>query len=140
VVDWTETWRQPAAFLLIVAITSAAIHLVGRFLLRRIPNEIHTHPINRIFGIFPGLVNGLVMAAIISALMMSVPFSDRLSYGVQQSRLAEHLVVVTDEIEDALLPIFHPAIKQTLNKLITIEPGSDERVELPFRIEHPEPA
>jgi len=139
VVDWNEIWRQPIAFVILLFIVSIAIHLIGRALLQRIPSSIHLHPVNRIFGIIPGLVSGSILAAIIAALFMSMPFSERLSESVQSSLLAEKLAVYTDEIEDALVPVFHPVINQTLNRLITIEPGSEESVELPFKIADPKP-
>src|SRR5206468_8869455 len=44
-----------------------------------------------------------------------------------------------EELEEALAPVFEPALKQTLNRLITIEPGSNERVELPFKVENARP-
>jgi len=139
IVDWNEIWRQPIAFIILLFFVSIAIHLIGRALLQRIPSSTHLHPVNRIFGIVPGLVSGSIMAAIIAALFMSMPFSERLSESVQSSLLAEKLAVYTDEIEDALVPVFHPAINQTLNKLITIEPGSEESVELPFKIADSKP-
>lgn len=139
VVNWNEIWRQPIAFVILLFVASIAIHLLGRALLQRIPASTHSHPINRVFGVIPGLVSGSIMAAIIAALFMAMPFSESVSESVQKSLLAEKLAVYTDEIEDALVPVFHPAINQTLNKLITIEPGSEESVELPFKVADSKP-
>ena len=142
VTDWTETWRNPVAFLLVVGTASILIQLLGLALLRRVSRDVHRHRANRILGTLPGLVNGLVMAAILSALLFAVPFSDRLSESVEQSVLANRLEVFTDELERAFVPIFDPAIRQTFNRLVTIEPESDELVELPFKVEnaHPVPS
>ena len=140
VTDWSETWRNPVAFLLIVGVASVLIHLIGFAFLRRIPRETHRHRINHILGTLPGLANGLVAAALLSALLFAVPFSDRLSEAVQESTIANRLAVFTDEVEQALVPIFDPAVRQTFNRLVTIEPGSDELVELPFKVENPHPA
>lgn len=139
VVAWDEVWRQPLAFVLLLFMGSIAIHLIGRALLRRIPTRVHYQPVNRLLGIIPGLISGTITAAIISALFMAMPISEGLSESVQSSALAEKFAVYTDELEDALLPVFHPAINQTLNKLITIEPGSKERVELPFKVADSKP-
>jgi uncharacterized protein YkwD/uncharacterized membrane protein required for colicin V production len=109
VFDWSDIWRQPTAFILVLFVSSIALHLMGRALLQRIPPRIHYHRANRLFGIIPGLISGTIMA------------------------------VYTDEIEDVLVPVFHPAINQTLNRLITIEPGSEESVELPFRVTDSKP-
>jgi uncharacterized protein YkwD len=139
VTDWTETWRNPIAFLLIAGVVSILIQVVGASFLRRIPKEAQRYRLNRIFGTLPGLANGLIMAAILSALLFALPFSDRLSEAVQQSVVANRLAVFTDEVEQALVPIFDPAIRQTLNRLVTIEPGSDQLVELPFKVEDTRP-
>jgi uncharacterized protein YkwD len=68
-----------------------------------------------------------------------MPFSDSLSDSAQKSRLTEIFAVFTNELEDALVPVFNPAINQTLNRLITIEPGSEDSVELPFKVENSRP-
>jgi uncharacterized protein YkwD len=135
-----ETWRSPVAFLVVLVITSLVVQLTGQRLLRRIPDDLHDDPINRVSGAFPGLVNGTVIAAIMSALLFSFPVSDKLSHNVQDSVLADRFAVYTGMVEDVLVPIFGPALRQTLNRLTTIEPGSDELVELPFKVENSKPA
>jgi uncharacterized protein YkwD len=142
ITDWSDVWRHPIAFISIAIIASITIQLVARAILRRTSLETHFHPINRLLGMLPGFINGLVTSAIVSALLFAVPLSDQISDKVQQSWLAEKFAVFTDELEDALAPVFRPAINQTLNKLITVEPGSEESVELPFKVENsrPEPS
>jgi len=133
--DWTETWSQPIAFVLVVIMAGILIQLLGSTLLLRIPKHVHRGRVNRIFGILPGLASGLITAAMISALLFSIPFSDGLADSTRKSFLANYFAVYTDELESALTPIFDPAIKQTLNRR-TIEPESNERVDLPFKIEN----
>ncbi len=137
--DWTEIWNQPIAFIFVVVATSLIIQLLGNALLRRFPKDIHERRVNKIFGILPGLANGLITAAIISALLFSVPFSDGLMESARSSYLANRFAVYTEELETALVPIFDPAIRQTLNRRTTVQPGSNERVELPFKIENTRP-
>lgn len=142
VTDWTETWRFPIAFITLVVLSGIAIHIIGRLILKRVPIETHTHGLNRLLGIIPGVVSGVVAAAIVSALLYAVPISDSLSEAAQKSWLAERFAVYTDRLEDALTPVFSPALNQTLTKLITVEPGSEESVELPYRVtnSNPEPS
>jgi len=139
IVSWNEIYRQPIAFIIILFVVSIAIHLIGRALLRRTPERFHTSRINRLLGTLPGFISGTIMAAIAAALLMAMPFSDSVSGSVQSSIIAEKLAVYTDEIDELIVPIFHPAINQTLNRLITIEPGSEESVELPFKVADPKP-
>jgi uncharacterized protein YkwD len=80
------------------------------------------------------------MATLVSALLFAFPFSDSLSQSVQESPVANQFVVYADEIEQRLAPIFEPAIRQTLNRLTIVEPGSKETVELPFKVTNSRPA
>ena len=133
---WTEVWNQPAGFLLTALLTGVLIQIAGRGLLRRLPAETHERPLNKLFGALPGLANGLVTAAIFSALFFALPLSDTFSQSLRASRLATNLAGYTDDLETALVPIFEAPLRQTLNRRTTIEPGSNERVELPFRVEN----
>jgi uncharacterized protein YkwD len=137
--DWTETWRNPIAFMIVVVVAGILIQLLGRLLLRKVPRDIHLSRTNRLLGTLPGLVNGFVTAAIASGLLFAMPVSDGLSQRVQESPLANNFAVYADKIENALAPVFDPAIRQTFNRVTTIEPGSNELVKLPFKVEHTQP-
>jgi uncharacterized protein YkwD len=139
VVDWNEIWLQPIAFILILFVSSVLIQLGGRAIVRRLPPKVHFSVVNRLLGTIPGFVSGVVMAAIISTLLLAIPLSDGISAAAQNSLLAEKFGVYTDELQDVFAPVFNPAINQTLNKLIVTEPGSDELVELPFKVADSKP-
>jgi len=139
VINWNEIWRQPIAFIFILFASSVLIQLVGRAIIGRLPPKVHFSLLNRLLGTLPGFVSGVVMAAIISTLLLAIPLSDSISAAAQKSFLAEKFSVYTDELQDAFAPVFNPAINQTLNKLIVTEPGSDELVELPFKVADSKP-
>lgn len=133
---WSEIWNQPLAFLLIIISVSLIVHLIGRSILRRVPKEIHRHRANRIFGILPGFANGLIFAAIISALLFALPLFDGLQEKLRASETASRLAGYTEILEARLTPIFEEPLRRTLNRRTTIEPGSNERVELEFETEN----
>jgi uncharacterized protein YkwD len=135
-----ETMRLPIVFLALVVLLGILIQFVGWRLVRRIPVDYHMTSLNRILGIIPGLFNGLILAAILSGLLFAIPLNDTFAAQVQDSRVAGELAVVTDTIENTLTPIFEPALRQTLTRIQTIEPGSDETVELPFKVTNAKPA
>jgi uncharacterized protein YkwD len=137
--ELSDVWSQPIAFLLIFICASFLIQITGSSLLRRIPRETDEGRTNRLFGILPGLVSGGVTAALISALLLSLPLSEGISEGVRKSDLANHLAAYTDELETVLAPIFEEPLRQTLNRRTTPEPGSEESVELPFRVQNARP-
>lgn len=134
VTDWTEVWNQPAAFIIIVAATSLMIQIVSARFLRRLPKDVHRRPINRAFGVLPGAANGLITAAILSAVLISLPLSDKWQESLRDSGAANRLSVFAEELENALAPIFAEPLRQTLNRRTTINPESNERVELPFKV------
>jgi uncharacterized protein YkwD len=138
-VDWNEIWRQPMAFLLLLFTSSILIQLAGRAVIGRLPPRVHYSILNRVLGTVPGFMSGVVTAAIVSTLLLAIPLSDGISAAAQNSLLAQKLGVYTDELQDAFAPVFNPAINQTLNKLIVTEPGSDELVELPFKVADSKP-
>jgi uncharacterized protein YkwD len=131
--DWAEAWDRPVAFLLTAFVAGLSIQLLGSALLRRLPKDVHERRLNRIFGIVPGAVSGLITAAIAAALLMSAPLPDGLQTRARESALANRLAASTERLETALAPVFNDAIAQTLNRL-TIKPESNESVELPFKV------
>jgi uncharacterized protein YkwD len=110
-----------------------AVHLLGHLVLRTLPKDIHERRINQLLGVIPGLANGLISAAIVSALLLAIPLNESLSERVRASSLVNRLAVYTEQLETALVPVFRDAISQTLN-LLTIRPDSNERVTLPYTV------
>jgi uncharacterized protein YkwD len=135
-----ETLRIPIVFLILVVLFGIVIQLVGWRLIRRIPAEYHMNLPNRLLGLIPGLFNGLILAAILSGLLFAIPLNDTFAEQVQDSGVAGELAIVTDTIENTLTPIFEPALRQTLTRIQTIEPDSNELVELPFKVTNAKPA
>jgi uncharacterized protein YkwD len=135
---WSEVWDQPIAFILIAVFTSVVVHAIGHWLLIRLPAGIRENRVNQLFGLLPGFVNGLITAAIISALLLAIPLNEGLSERTRDSAVANRLAVYAEQLEAQLRPVFGDAISRTLN-LLTIRPDSNERVTLPFKVENPRP-
>ncbi len=134
----STTWAQPLAFVLIAIVTGLLVQLLGYALLRRLPEDVHRRPVNQLFGLVPGLATGLITAAIISALLLAIPFNATLHERASESRIVNRLAVYSAQLEAVLHPVFGDAIARTLN-LLTIQPESTERVELPFKVATPRP-
>jgi len=135
---WSEMWDQPVAFVLVALITGVIVHVIGYWFLRRLPADTQERELNRVAGLLPGFVNGLITAAIISALLLAIPLSEMLSERTRDSVIANRLAVYAEELEGQLRPVFGDAIARTLN-LLTIQPDSNERVTLPFKVSAPKP-
>jgi len=135
---WSEVWDQPIAFVLVAGLVGAAVQIVGYLLLRHLPEEIHERRVNQLLGVIPGFANGLIVVAILSALLLAIPLSEGLSERTRDSALVNRLAVYAEQLEGQLRPVFGDAIARTMN-LLTIRPDSDERVTLPFKVENTRP-
>src|SRR4026208_2115719 len=69
---WSEVWDQPIAFVLIAVFAGVLVHAIGSGLLRRLREDIHERRANQAFGVIPGFVNGLIIVAILSALLLAI--------------------------------------------------------------------
>ena len=130
---WSEVWDQPIAFVIVALITGVIVHVIGYWALQRLSDDIEDSQTNHIFGILPGFVNGMITAAVLSALLLAIPLSESLSARTRDSALVNRLAVYAEQLEGQLRPVFGDAIARTLN-LLTIQPDSNERVTLPFKV------
>ena len=135
---WSEVWDQPVAFILVAFIAGLIVHVIGYWLLKSLPEDIHERSFNRTFGLLPGFINGLITAAILSALLFAIPLSETLTAHTRDSVMVNRLAVYAERLEAQLRPVFGEAIGRTLN-LLTIRPDSNERVSLPFAVENSKP-
>lgn len=131
-------WAMPLAFLGIFILARAVLGLLARAALSTVPARVHAHGANRALGLFPGVVQGLINASIVAALFLVLPLADTFSRTAQSSVLAERMARPVMWVEARLMPIFAPAVQATLGRL-TVRPGSDETVALPFRVAQPRP-
>jgi uncharacterized protein YkwD len=134
--EWPGAWNRPVAFLMTVAIASLLIYLLEGQILKRLPKEIHQQHTNRVLGLLPGFINGLIIAAIAAPLLLALPLPDFLQTTTRESIIANRLSLLTERAEAALAPIFDEALKQTLN-LRTIPPESERTLSLPYKVTNP---
>ena len=135
---WPEVWNRPIAFIITAALAGVLIQLVGHLLIRKISEDTHRSTANRLLGTLPGFVSGVITAAITASLLLAVPLPESFGDKLRQSALANRLAATTEQLDAAISPIFDEAIQQTLNRL-TIKPGSDESVKLPFVVANTRP-
>lgn len=100
-------------------------------LLSILPAGAHGNLLNKLFGILPGLINGIIAAAVVALLLMVLPLSDRFSDEMRSSRLADKLTLPAEWVEERLAPVFKEPVKRTIGHL-SIEPHSEESVKLPY--------
>ncbi len=133
---WPNVWDRPIAFVLVAITAGVMIQLLGYWFLRRLPRDVHEHPINHLLGIVPGAANGLIIAVVVAALLLAIPLNEGLRERTRESAVVNRLAGYAERLETALHPVsndFAEAFAQTLN-LLTVEPDSNERVTLPYKV------
>lgn len=135
---WSEVWDQPIAFILVALVVGVLVQAIGYALLRRLPEDIQERRVNQVFGVVPGFVNGVIIVAILSALLLAIPLSEGINERTRGSGIVNRLAVYAERLEGQLRPVFGEAIARTLN-MLTVRPDSNESVTLPFKVERTRP-
>lgn len=130
-VDWSPVWTPPLAFLIVTLLASCIIQYLGILVLKTLPPDIHCTKGNRVLGLLPGFINGLITAAILSVLVLAIPLPSDIGAEAQKSKIAARFASVTDRLESALTPVVEGASRQTLTRL-TINPASRQMIRLPY--------
>lgn len=132
-VAWPEVWDRPIAFVLTAIVAGLALNFLALTVASRLPKPVHQQSLNRLLGILPGFVNGVILAAVIATLLLAIPLPPALQEPTRTSPIINRLAQFTERAEAAFTPIFGDAINQTLTTL-TIRPDSNESVQLPFTV------
>jgi uncharacterized protein YkwD len=135
---WSEIWDQPLAFLFVAFVVGVAFQVIGYALLKRLPKDIHERKANRILGLLPGAVSGLITAALASAVLLAIPIGEQWQERARESVIVNRLAVYAQRLESQLHPVFAEAVAETLN-MLTVQPDSHERVTLPYKVTNSRP-
>jgi uncharacterized protein YkwD len=129
-------WTVPVSFIAALIIIRVILSIIVNQLLKFIPATAHTHTVNYALGLLPGAINGFIWATVISALLLSVPFSDTVSAKTRESLFAEKMADKVEWLDEKFSPVFDDAVKKTMNRL-TVDPKSEKSVSLPFKDNDP---
>ncbi len=126
----------PLSFIIALVFSRLILSSLANSLLQTIPESAHTNVANRAMGIVPGAINGVIWAVIVAALLLMVPFSDRLSALSSNSKLAGKIAEKADWFDKKLSPYFDELAKIPFGKN-KAEPASEKSVSLPFKDNDP---
>lgn len=133
-----QAWSMPLAFIIVLLISRALLSLISDRLLRYIPKESHQTQINKLGGVIPGAINGLVWTTILSALLLAIPLSDGITKEVRESKIANRLSAYVEWLDEKFAPVFDEAVAKTINK-VTVDPESVKSIRLPYTVSNPDP-
>lgn len=129
-------WGFPLGFLVTVIFSRILLSLIFNKFIRNTAPDVHLSTANKALGVVPGLVTGSIYAAIMAALLLSVPMWNGLAREARESRIANQLGVQVAWLDEKFSPIFGEAAKQTMNKMVA-KPESDETVSLHYTVKEP---
>ena len=125
-------WIMPLSFLGTYALAHLVLGAFAAAVVRAVPHAAHAHRGNKALGLLPGFTGGLVNAAVLSIVLLTVPILDGLSAMARESVMASRLSAPADWLEAKLSPIFDLAIQRSL-KLLIVPPESRVSIDLSFQ-------
>lgn len=136
---WSPVWSRPAAFVLLWLVTEMLVSLPGRWLSSRVRYSQAAMQTNRVLGLIPGALQGLLFAAMMLTVLAVLPMQGQARREIVQSPLGGKLVNATLALERPLEGVFGAAARETLG-FITVppsEPGTEhgELVKLNFTVD-----
>lgn len=130
-------WNTPLGFIVTIVLSRIILSLIFTTVLKRTPDKVHAHGANRFMGIFPGAINGFIYATIAAALLLTMPLRNGLAATTKESIIANRLAVNIGWLDNKFSPIFGEAVQKTLTR-VTVQPESDETVDLNFKVDDAE--
>jgi uncharacterized protein YkwD len=130
-----------AGFLLSFILVELLATAVAARLLRCLPERVRRAGWNRALGLVPGLIEGAVFAALALTVALVLPSPAMPREAITQSVIGNRLVAVGTAVQVQAQRLLGNRLRDLLT-FRTIEPGSEERVSLPFhtRAARPDPA
>jgi uncharacterized protein YkwD len=131
-------WTTPLTFLFSVILARILLAVILNNVLKKIPHDTHQHQTNRLLGILPGTINGLIFSALLSLVISGIPLGNSFSEVAQNSAVAYRLTSQTKWIEDQVRPLFGDMVNET-GTAITIHPETNKLIRLPFKVASAKP-
>ncbi len=126
-----EFWIHPLSFILIIISARFVFDRITTRILDNVPEHVEEHIVNKGAGFFPGVINGLIWAALLATFFLLTPLT-KLSMDTKDARFTKTLVSKVSWLEKKVSPIFGEAFNKTIRK--TTVDGEHDMVSLPFKV------
>ncbi len=130
-------WVRPVFFIILLILASRIIITAWDRLSSHIPEETHFHWLNKVAGIFVGLISGIVSASLISFFLLAYPLGN-LTQRTKDSKLAG-LLSNSDEWPGKPIANIAADLGYMAHRNITVRTDGKELVKLPFKTERYQP-
>jgi uncharacterized protein YkwD len=121
-------WSDTVSFVALVVIGRLLFGLIGNAILSSMPERLHDNTPNKVMGMAPGFINGLLHCVLLTALLIAVPISDGISKRARDSRLAAKFAEPAEWMQQKISPVFEDVMAGPVSHT----PSSEEHVKLPF--------
>lgn len=133
-------FANAAGFFIAAILSEIILSILIRYLFNRIPPlprgslvyKIYKKA-NSILGLLPGVLSSLIVLSFILTIIVTLPSSPLVKNLVTGSSFGSKLIANTAFFEKQLDNVFGGAYNETLN-FLTIEPQSDETIDLHFKV------
>ena len=102
-------------------------------ILRKLPTRWREARIGRVFGVAPGLANGVLVLSVLLTVVTAFPLPASIKSSAVHAPLAQPIAAVVGGFDRLLSPVLGPLAQESVN-LLTVHPESDERVALHFTV------
>lgn len=134
-----EVYSRAIGFLLAGVLAASAFWIIVGLTFGRLPPRVHRSWLNRVLGLAPAALAGLLVAALLVTVVSVAPVPAAIAAEVESSQLGGRLIQWTTQMEGQLRPIFGDAIAETLN-FLTVRPDTDAFLQLPYQVLDPRPS
>lgn len=124
------------AFLIIFFITISIFFVFAERFYRWIPDKIRASRINKLFGLFTGLLKGLVIITLLLALIVALPIPFITSEHIEKSAFGPPLLDAAATTTSLTAHIFGEPFRQAVG-FLTIETDVGEGIDLKFTVATP---
>jgi uncharacterized protein YkwD/uncharacterized membrane protein required for colicin V production len=138
-----QGFANALGFFCIALVTEIVLNILLRFVVVKIPVATEKkgwkHGLittNHWLGIVPGITSALIVLSFLFSVVIALPSSPVLKELVSGSSVGSRMIANTAFVEGKINEVFGGALRDTLTYL-TIEPESNESIDLRFRVEHP---
>lgn len=131
-------WITPMGFLIVVVFARWILVMIFDRFIYHTPREAHHSTPNKLLGLLPGVLNGIIWVTFIAAMLLAFPLGDRITAAARESRIANEMTVYVEWLDSKLSPVFDKAVSKTINNL-TIDPATTKSVDLSFSVSDAQP-
>jgi uncharacterized protein YkwD len=127
-------WAEPLSFIIALIVSRILLDRLASEIVKRVPAKTHHHILNKISGIIPGTINGLIWSALVATMFLLMPLT-KISKETHESKFSDVLISKVGWLQSELSPVFSGILNRIAQKT-TIESSKAESVKLPFKSEN----